>query len=740
MLESVTIKKIATYDDSGIQITDLKKVNFIYGANGSGKTTLTRYLADTTNPQFSDCSHQWQNNSPIKTLVYNKEFRENSFKNGKMTGVFTLGHATPEQIKSLKLLEVELEVIRQKGFKKRNTLDKQVESKQQNEVLFRDKVWENIFRKYEVDFKEAFVGFQKGEKFRNKLLEEFHNNTSPFKSYAELKRKAETVFGKPPTTLQSISTIDFARLIEIETHNIWQKKIIGKTDVDIAILIQKLNLNDWVNQGRIYLQEDETCPFCQQPTITEDFRKQLENYFDETFTTDTKLVKDNNEEYNRLALNLTNLLLEVETAEKANTETKLNTESFSAHLKTLSSQFISNRELLNNKIKEPSRSIDLISVKEQLENIQQLITEANTAIAAHNFIVTNYKSERTDLIQEIWKFLFEESREHIEDYEKKSKGLQKGIEALTVQRQELLTQYNLQNNKIVQENKNVTSVQPSIDEINNTLKYYDILNFKIVPFKTEKNMYQILREDGTLADSTLSEGEITFLTFLHFLQFAKGGITAETVLDERILVVDDPISSLDSNVLFVVSALLKEIIKAIKQGESKIKQIILLTHNVYFHKEVSFVDRSKNNDSETFYWILRRKGIVSTIQKYEMKNPIQNSYELLWQELKNRDANSDITIQNTMRRIIENYFKILGRYADDHLIDSFQIPQEQEICRSLICWINDGSHSIPDDIFIEYQESVIDKYFEVFKKIFYQMGHSAHYGMMMREHQVETIA
>ncbi len=54
-----------------------------------------------------------------------------------------------------------------------------------------------------------------------------------------------------------------------------------------------------------------------------------------------------------------------------------------------------------------------------------------------------------------------------------------------------------------------------------------------------------------------------------------------------------------------------------------------------------------------------------------MKNPIQTSYELLWQELKDKERNSGITIQNTMRRIIENYFKILGKYGDDELIEKY---------------------------------------------------------------------
>jgi len=60
-----------------------------------------------------------------------------------------------------------------------------------------------------------------------------------------------------------------------------------------------------------------------------------------------------------------------------------------------------------------------------------------------------------------------------------------------------------------------------------------------------------------------------------------------------------------------------------------------------------------------------------------MQNPIHSSYELLWQELKSKD-NSGITTQNIMRRIIESYFKLLGKYGDDDLISKFPtIPDKK---------------------------------------------------------------
>lgn len=402
-------------------------------------------------------------------------------------------------------------------------------------------------------------------------------------------------------------------------------------------------------------------------------------------------------------------------------------------MKTLINQFSTNRERIIKKVKEPSRALELLSTNEQLTELQELISNANKEIDKHNKIVENYSIEKSKLIQEIWDYIINEHKIILDEFTKKNKGLLKGISQLEAQLKSLREQYQVLNDEIKEANKNITSVQPTVDAINDTLNAYGFQNFKIVPSISDENQYQIQREDRTIAETTLSEGEITFITFLYFLQLAKGSKSSENILEERVIVIDDPISSLDSNVLFVVSSLIKEMIKAIKKDIGSIKQIIILTHNVYFHKEVSFIDGRTTENNDTNYWILRKNDNKTSIQCYEKNNPIQSSYELLWQELKNQENNkSCLTIQNIMRRIIENYFKILGKYGDDDLIKKFENPQEKEICRSLISWINDGSHSIPDDLFIEQQENITDKYFDVFKRIFKEMKQIEHYNMMMR--------
>ncbi|MDD2984283.1 MAG: AAA family ATPase [Crocinitomicaceae bacterium] len=730
MIENITIKNVATYDNVGVEVSGLKKINFIYGSNGCGKTTISNFIFDRAEIKYNDCSLIWKNTISLNTLVYNKEFRERNFGKGKLSGVFTLGEATAEQIKIIEDKTEELKIIKADGIKKRETHTSQVQKKEILENDFKETVWTKIYKKYEPIFKEAFTGTLQKESFKNKLLQEFTTNTAILDTFDNLKEKAKTIFGEVPQTIAPMNSILFDRIIEIENNVIWRKIIVGKADVDIAKLIQKLNINDWVNQGRDYLQEDETCPFCQEKTITQDFKSQLESFFDETYLNGIKSIKELKQEYNSQVQNLINELNSVEISQKDFKNTKLNVDRFSAYLKTLISQNTTNSELLNNKVKEPSRSIELISLKEQLDLLTELITNANAEIKAHNDIVANFNTEKINLIKSIWKLIIEEFKTEITKFDTEKNGYQAGITALQTQIDLKLAQHKALDIEIKSLSKNVTSIQPTINEINRLLKSYGFLNFEIVP-TTEEGFYQIQREDGTIAETTLSEGEITFITFLYFLQLAKGGISEETVNDERVLVIDDPISSLDSNVLFVVSTLIKEIIKEIKLETGNIKQLILLTHNVYFHKEVSFIDGRNRKCNNTNFWILRKNDKVTTLQSFLIENPIQSSYELLWQELKNEGLNSSLTIQNIMRRVIENYFKLLGKYGDDDLIQKFTTKEEQEICRSLICWINDGSHSINDDLYIELQDRTIETYKKVFKDIFVLTNHEGHYNMMM---------
>jgi len=734
MIDSITIKNVATYDNEGIHINNLKKVNFIYGANGTGKTTISNYLKNQNDDKYNDCEIIWKkNNLSVSTLVYNKKFRDENFGLGKIKGVFTLGKATKDEKELVESKLAELKNLKQLEETRRGSLKGHNDAKNIIETSFIELCWKKLKVEYENVFYEAFKGALHKKIFKDKLLNEFDNNTNNLFSYDNLLERAKTIFGEVPKNIEPLSLIEFDYILQIEENSIWGKKVVGKRDIDIAGFIQQLNISDWVHQGKNYIQKDSNvCPFCQQETITDDFKKQLENFFDKSYINDINLLKELFSSYTALTSNILNELNNIEEREKNLGNTKLDIDKYSSYLKTLNSQIIANNEKLKTKLKEPSREITLQSVREQLELISNLINEANEKIRIHNQIVVDFNNQRNILINDIWKFLSEELRNEITEFKQNINDKNRAIESIEGFLEENNRRQSILEDEIKELNKNIVGIESTIDDINTLLRNMGFLSFKIVSAE-EKGYYQIIRENGEIAEDTLSEGEITFITFLYYYQKVKGGDSPDVVNEDKILVIDDPISSLDSNVLFIVSTLIKDLIKEMKDNEYKgnIKQIILLTHNVYFHKEVSYMDRGAESDKLN-YWILRKNGNISSIEPYDKKNPIKSSYQLLWKELQSKSVTSTITIQNIMRRILENYFKVLGSYKDEEkIIKEFPNSEEQQICRSLYYWINDGSHCFSDALEIDTQDTTTEIYQEVFRKIFEYSGHIAHYDMMM---------
>lgn len=733
MLISMTISGVASYDGDGVEISNLKKVNFFYGANGCGKTTISNFLANAGDARFENCSVRWLGDRPIKPLVYNKEFRENNFSAGNIAGVFTLGKATKEDLDEIRDKKRDLSILQDSQSQQKIALNNQKNKLQEHDEKFTNDCW-LIYKQYEIDLKDALRGSIGSKKiFKDKILLERARNTSDLLSLVELKDKANTLLRRKPDRIEAIPTIGtYEDILSIEKDSIWQDVIVGKSDVDIASLISKLNISDWVNQGRQYLSGDETCPFCQQKTIDNNFRAKIEDYFDESFEKSRERVKSHKERYSNLCNNILTSLYQTEESEKAKLESKLDIDNFSAHLKALHSQTSENNILIKEKLEKTGEVIELTDTKPELDAILRIIENTNHVINENNRLVGNYDQEVASLKKSVWRFLVGELINTITKYENLRDGLQRGINSIASQIEVRAQSARTLENEVIELSKNVTSVQPAVDEINRTLRSYGFTNFQIVRSPTLENHYAIQRENGEHAHETLSEGEITFLTFLYFVQLAKGALDQDSVTDDRFLVIDDPISSLDSNVLYMVSTIVKNLIRDIKENFSgNIKQLILLTHNVYFHKEVSFQGGRSNGCRDTHFWILRKNLNVTSVKPYGQENPIESSYELLWREIKEWEYNSGITLQNTMRRIVENYFKILGGYTDDGLVERFETLEDQQICRSLISWINDGSHTIPDDLYVQAPGDSAEKYIDVFEKIFKYTDNHGHYKMMM---------
>lgn len=165
------------------------------------------------------------------------------------------------------------------------------------------------------------------------------------------------------------------------------------------------------------------------------------------------------------------------------------------------------------------------------------------------------------------------------------------------------------------EQRKITSIEPAIDGINGYLKSYGFKGFSLGK-SDDGTRYKMIREDGTDARETLSEGEKTFITFLYFYHLLEGSVSETGNTNDRVVVFDDPISSLDSDVLFLVVGLIRGLFDGVRGGTGRIKQLFVLTHNVYFHKEVTYDPKGQVFGSDVTYWIVRKPDSISIVDSY----------------------------------------------------------------------------------------------------------------------------
>ncbi|WP_420831723.1 AAA family ATPase [Bathymodiolus japonicus methanotrophic gill symbiont] len=92
--------------------------------------------------------------------------------------------------------------------------------------------------------------------------------------------------------------------------------------------------------------------------------------------------------------------------------------------------------------------------------------------------------------------------------------------------------------------------------------------------------------------SRLVKVKKTLITYLYFLELCQGSVNSnDTTQDNnKIIVVDDPISSLSHNYIYEIGALThKKLIK-----DDKYAQVILLTHSLYYlHEMIRYLPKKK---------------------------------------------------------------------------------------------------------------------------------------------------
>lgn len=272
---------------------------------------------------------------------------------------------------------------------------------------------------------------------------------------------------------------------------------------------------------------------------------------------------------------------------------------------------------------------------------------------------------------------------------------------------------------------------PSAQSLNRRVS--DLLGRDELHFEVDGDHYQVTRNGKPAV--RLSEGEQTAITFVHFIEmidvYTKNG-------GHPIVVIDDPVSSLDERIQYGVASMLRELMTKYNPRQKSLKtsdvsQLFVLTHNFDFFRYLYclLAEKDRPVGPTSAYEIVSRyiSGIrqpqlenwwVDDRKKMEVFSAYHYAFGLLGREL--RSANSGTTLStmdsqllypNLARRLLEQFlafeFPHLATVFHDGMVaaaarvrsngatagvDPSEISQLITICKDIVLpATNMGSHN-----------------------------------------------
>ncbi|MBA2964677.1 MULTISPECIES: AAA family ATPase [Ramlibacter] len=234
------------------------------------------------------------------------------------------------------------------------------------------------------------------------------------------------------------------------------------------------------------------------------------------------------------------------------------------------------------------------------EGLRKTAEELNSVIREHNGVAEHFKAEKAKAIRRAklhYAQLFDDKQKLAvkarkqERFKERIAKIRRMGEILDARKRELEAQIN--------------QAQKGREEINRRIE--SLLGAESVQIRVTavdgEDRFMLVRRDGSVA-KRLSEGEKTAIGFAFFLT----KLLELPDLSKAIVFIDDPISSLDSNHIFQVAAILREAFFEKNEGawSTKCKQLFVSTHNFEFLgllRELPMGDKKNRS-----YYLVHRKA------------------------------------------------------------------------------------------------------------------------------------
>ncbi|MEG0416023.1 MAG: AAA family ATPase [Erysipelothrix sp.] len=631
-----------------------KKINFIFGKNGTGKSKMTSLIKE----QATD-----------EDVYVFQGFQSVLGENGKLNSII-LGEDNSRIEDEVKKKEEEIEKLKIKIIE----IEKKITKPEDESV--------NLWRKLE----KATENCKKSDRmltiFLKDLAADIKNTTNPqisIPSYnsSNLKQEISKAF-----VLQNIEVNEFEEILKSEPKeakirtlfNVDLDKYLDATNeilqtvVEEKVIITRLDGDEskrkFAKDGLDLHKRGDVCAFCGN-SINDEVFSEFESYFS---ADEVKWLQD------RIQKAKEKLSIEKQKINSITINDKEFYSDFSEEVRSLSDRvdelkksYISFFEELEIAIQNKEKNLFT-----KIDEITLNLPEKYIALQEEyvDLISRNNKSDlpkKQEIARNKLRFHF--IKLALDNFEYDSKitqnkllaGTQKQyLDEIEIEKSRITGKDGL-DNKIEALNDAIKSLkmQTKNEEllainINDKLKHS--VSFELVHQKVgiEQGYYQVkcLRTNDLRDATQLSTGEKNIISFLYFIE-KLNEIREHSSAEKRIIIFDDPMSSNDDVLQYVIIDELQKLMKRCSESD----KVIILTHNNHFYLNVKYSRRY--NQDKFIRFMPNGKSTDFKIITNE-NDDFKTNYQALWDELKflyNNELAKPEMLLNPIRRIIETFTK-----------------------------------------------------------------------------------
>lgn len=746
-----SIKRLKNFgiflDYTNTKANDFLKYNLFYGWNGSGKSTISNLLrsleskkAPIAYPDSEFCILDGVNqeinnknieNSNLNIRVFNNDFiNENISWDSLIKSILLIDKEKIAEHKNLDDLKKE-QKLREDDYNKKyialNSIESSISKFQSNSARIIKSSLQSI------DTKDRhYFNYDK-----RKFYEFIEKNKEATKNDASILCESELIKTTNAAKPDEKNTIDFsASLISPERLETAHKKLENLLHEHVVSqAIQRLNDNNdiraWVESGLSIHKHHQTdrCEFCGN-TITDTRISQLEAHFNDAYLkikerlekaeiwlTNEKIQQTTFPAPSELYRELTDDYTKEKTLLIAATE-KIN-EAISGWHNQLKEK---TSNPLNNALSIPPIDISLI------ENYNNSAKSINTTITKHNSKSNNFQKETEKLKKKLELHYATTEIKHFRYHERicDFNELKNRIKELKIE--------------IETKGKEIKAIDDSLaneglgaKKLNESLHKFLGRDELSLHFNPSQKGYELLRNNKNVKNGYLSEGEKTAIAFIYFITKLTEN---NNKIEDTIIVVDDPVSSFDSNHLFHAYSFLR-------CSCQNALQLFVLTHNFTYFKLIrdwfEGVNRGREHrtpqklPNATFYTIesLPTSPRQSIIKDADSSLISYNSeYHYIFSKLYTYKDNQTLSrddaflTANLARKLLEAFFSFkfpkhrgnIAQLMSKALIgcSSTDETTKEKIYR----FINKYSHNIVIEINEDSSENLLGESANVIKDIF----------------------